>query len=264
MSDKKQVKKRIHMIYGTLLSVLIVATGIALMVSCVQIYKSGRMPFTRESVKQAFDKIAVLVYACLGGIALGAVLSLICPLDGAKLTGGMEAKRALAKQYTRINPLALSLDARHALKKESRHRVVLRCVLALICAVTLVPLALYLCDSSHFTADLNGSILAAVYMALPFVLIGGTATLCEIALENASIARESEQVKAIIAAGTAPGWNNKCRYTESRAQKFGVWAVRIIVLVVGIAFVVMGIENGGMRDVLGKAIKICTECIGLG
>ncbi len=264
MSDKKQAKKWIHTIYGMLLSVLILATAIALMVSCVQIYKSGRMPFTRESVKQAFDKIAVLLYACLGGIAVGALLSLIYPLDGAKLTGGMEAKRALAKQYTRINPLALPLDARRALKKESRHRAVLRCVLVLICAVTLIPLLIYLFDLSHFTQDLNGSVLAAAYMALPFVLIGGAATLCEIALENASVKRESEQVKEIITAGIAPGWNNKYRYTEGRAKRVGVWAVRIVVLAVGIAFVVMGIENGGMRDVLGKAIKICTECIGLG
>jgi hypothetical protein len=29
-------------------------------------------------------------------------------------------------------------------------------------------------------------------------------------------------------------------------------------------FIVLGIVNGGMADVLNKAIKICTECIGLG
>ena len=34
--------------------------------------------------------------------------------------------------------------------------------------------------------------------------------------------------------------------------------------VVGIAFVVFGIYNGGMKDVLDKAVKICTQCIGLG
>ena len=30
------------------------------------------------------------------------------------------------------------------------------------------------------------------------------------------------------------------------------------------ALIVCGIANGGMRDVLVKAINICTECIGLG
>ena len=30
------------------------------------------------------------------------------------------------------------------------------------------------------------------------------------------------------------------------------------------ALIACGIANGGMRDVLVKAINICTECIGLG
>ena len=33
---------------------------------------------------------------------------------------------------------------------------------------------------------------------------------------------------------------------------------------VGVSFVVLGIMNGGMEQVLGKAVRICTECIGLG
>ena len=40
----------------------------------------------------------------------------------------------------------------------------------------------------------------------------------------------------------------------------------IIVLsaLAAVALVVLGIFNGGMGDVLAKAVKICTECIGLG
>ncbi|MBO5295059.1 MAG: thioredoxin [Clostridia bacterium] len=40
--------------------------------------------------------------------------------------------------------------------------------------------------------------------------------------------------------------------------------VRLVILAVAVTLIVLGILNGGMRDVLGKAIKICTECIGLG
>ena len=40
--------------------------------------------------------------------------------------------------------------------------------------------------------------------------------------------------------------------------------VRTIVLAVAAVFVVIGIFNGSMSDVLIKATKICTECIGLG
>jgi hypothetical protein len=31
-----------------------------------------------------------------------------------------------------------------------------------------------------------------------------------------------------------------------------------------VAFLILGIFNGGAEDVLKKAIAICTECIGLG
>ena len=40
--------------------------------------------------------------------------------------------------------------------------------------------------------------------------------------------------------------------------------VRIGLLIVAAVFVMLGVLNGGMADVLGKAVRICTECIGLG
>lgn len=39
---------------------------------------------------------------------------------------------------------------------------------------------------------------------------------------------------------------------------------RLVLLGAAIALVVLGAMNGGARDVLVKAVNICTECIGLG
>ena len=39
---------------------------------------------------------------------------------------------------------------------------------------------------------------------------------------------------------------------------------RCFLLAAAIALIALGVLNGGMRDVLVKAINICTECIGLG
>ena len=41
-------------------------------------------------------------------------------------------------------------------------------------------------------------------------------------------------------------------------------SVRLILFALAAAFLALGVLNGGMRDVLAKAINICTECIGLG
>ena len=40
--------------------------------------------------------------------------------------------------------------------------------------------------------------------------------------------------------------------------------LRCTVLAIALVFILLGIGNKGFLDVLGKAIRICTECIGLG
>ena len=40
--------------------------------------------------------------------------------------------------------------------------------------------------------------------------------------------------------------------------------VRRVLMAAAVLFIVLGIFNGSMKDVLIKAIKICTECVGLG
>ncbi len=40
--------------------------------------------------------------------------------------------------------------------------------------------------------------------------------------------------------------------------------VRCLLLLAAAGLIALGVLNGGMRDVLIKAINICTECIGLG
>ncbi|MBP3912854.1 MAG: hypothetical protein J6D14_00395 [Lachnospiraceae bacterium] len=53
------------------------------------------------------------------------------------------------------------------------------------------------------------------------------------------------------------------QHTSPEAAKRRI-LVRRILLAAAIVFVVLGMFNGSMKDVLVKAIKICSECIGLG
>ncbi len=41
-------------------------------------------------------------------------------------------------------------------------------------------------------------------------------------------------------------------------------AVQAVLVVAAVALIVAGVLNGSARDVLYKAITICTECVGLG
>lgn len=49
---------------------------------------------------------------------------------------------------------------------------------------------------------------------------------------------------------------------ENRAP--GGKTVRTVLLVAAVVLIVAGAFNGSARDVFGKAVKICTECVGLG
>lgn len=40
--------------------------------------------------------------------------------------------------------------------------------------------------------------------------------------------------------------------------------IRCFLLITALLFILLGVMNGGLYDVLVKAINICTECIGLG
>lgn len=44
----------------------------------------------------------------------------------------------------------------------------------------------------------------------------------------------------------------------------GKTLLRLALYAAALALLVLGALNGGARDVLYKAVKICTECIGLG
>ena len=40
--------------------------------------------------------------------------------------------------------------------------------------------------------------------------------------------------------------------------------IRIALYLVAALFLYLGVTNGGMRDVMAKAVRICMECIGIG
>ena len=49
----------------------------------------------------------------------------------------------------------------------------------------------------------------------------------------------------------------------SRPRKFSK-TLQILLLIAAVGFIVAGVFNGSARDVLYKAVNICTECVGLG
>lgn len=259
-----ETRKKIYLAYGLLLSVLIVAAAVCLMVSCVMIYRSGAHPFTRESIADQFSHIALPVYVCLGGLVGGCILTLALPLESPKVKSITEPKKTIERWMTRVDTAACDPAILGKMKKEQTLRRVLFWVAVAFSVILAMPSLLYLTNLSNFeVATLTDDVIAAMTVVLPSVVVGLAAWVAVTLLHHASYAREAVLAKQAVQ--TAPAVPKKEKTTEdsTRADKV-VWILRGVVLLMAVVFVVLGIANGGMTDVLEKAIKICTECIGLG
>lgn len=267
MSSK--TKGRIHLVYGICLSVLLVAVGVCFALSCISIYGSGPSPFTRESIAAHFDRIAIPVYICIAGVLGGIVLSLALPLEGGRVKSRRDAEVALDKLTARLD---LSVCAPHTSVSIRRERVLRRVtaiVAGVLTVVALVPALVWCVNPTHFSIEnLNGDIKAAAALILPCAAVALGVWVVAVLLRGASVARETAAVKAALASSRekAAAHDEKAKPDKRKltSDPRFVWGVRGVVLIVGVVFIVLGVLNGGMADVLGKAIRICTECIGLG
>ena len=99
-----------------------------------------------------------------------------------------------------------------------------------------------------------------------FIAISGALPQMEEVENNAMLIVGCLALGALIGVyGKAKRPSGKVRPCPPRKQMDKpIKIARISVFVLGVLFIVLGMMNGGARDVLIKAINICTECIGLG
>ena len=126
----------------------------------------------------------------------------------------------------------------------------------------MIPVIAWLADPAHFPIDdLEGMFAGLLRGVLPWTALGLGALALASALAERSARRE------VGAAGV--------RLKEERARGIRpepaaakpvprTGAIRAILVLAALALIVAGLFNGSARDVLYKAINICTECIGLG
>lgn len=258
-TQKQQLMKakKLHLIYGWVVTALLIAVGIALIASCLSIYHSGDRPYSPTSIAQQFQKISLLVYISLAAVLGGIVLRLALPAEAArpKATPSpwMQLTRQQAKAGSLTSPFAESAAKEQALRKRIK-----RIALAAYIILMIYPLR-YLLDSSNFTVEnLNSDIVKALAMALlPAVLGLCGCFICRHFCDK-SLLREVTVWKDAIAAGA---------YTtqaQGSSKNIKVNTIRTVILVLAAGLIIAGIFNGSAADVLLKAIAICTECIGLG
>ena len=259
MSDS--TKKKIRLISAILLSVMLIVTGVLLMVACVNIYNIGTRPFTIPNISAEFSKISAFVWITVGCILVCGVLSLVFPEENKRPRALIEKKVTLARLLRRVNLDATCEETRAKFAAEKKLCKYLRIATILLCVAAAIPAVIYLLDFSHFGEDYNQSVIMACAWILPCTFVSMGIYLIYNHLQNASIERQITLAKAAMAESknfTTPVAK------EIKEDNKIVNIIRIAIAVIAVAFLIAGIVNGGMADVLSKAINICTECIGLG
>lgn len=270
------VKNNVRWIYKILLSALTVAVGIAFIVQILSIYKSApQNPYTTEKIQAHFKEIAPLFWAWIVLIALGVVLFAVFPEQKEKPKAYIELQTTLCKIESRL-PVTSDLSE---VKKQRVFRLILGCVCLVLCLVSsAVSLSILLYTS--YTPTFKGDFFAAhggaadrLLCIMPWTVAAFLSAVVVSVLFNLSRKKESILLKAELVK-TAKDKGEKRKILSIRQKiydKFPILesdklllGVHIGLGVVGVAFVALGIANGGMADVLAKAIEICTQCIGLG
>ncbi len=267
--------KIINAVYACLTSLMILAVAALLIWSAWDIYDSGaNRPYTQQSIGAHFAAIAPAVYACLIIIFGGILVHLFLPCDTDKLKGSISCKARHSIMMKKLYSKGCSESVHRKLGKALRVRQVLVLIGILLYIAGAVLSLMYVTDKSNFPVDdpntevLHGAIAICVCMAIPFVYsivltyLNSALLTNEIKLIKQELSASSQDSSPITKApmGLLDTLTEKTSDHEAKL----ILAVRCIAIVGGITLTVLGIVNGGISDVLGKAIKICTECIGLG
>ena len=108
-----------------------------------------------------------------------------------------------------------------------------------------------------FTREVVAARLAEILPFLAgYILLVGAALVIQAVLRNGRAAAPGRNRPR------GNNWQVPAYADENSGTPVRAW--RIALAAAAVAFIVLGVMNGGLWDVLVKAVNICTECIGLG
>ncbi|MBQ2242520.1 MAG: hypothetical protein II319_10295 [Clostridia bacterium] len=253
MNEKKL--RLIHTVCGCVISAALIVAAVCLIVSAYTIYNLGDSPYTPESIGAEYDKIAVSLWVAISAVFAGIILNIALPMPKSKT-------KAIKDPFIKLRILQkkLSADCNHTgIARERQTRKIARIVCALLCTGAFIPAIAVLCDYDSFTVDnLTPALLRVVGMLALGAIISGVLLFVLSVIERRSAAREIEWTKLAISSA------DKSDKKAIKKSERNVKITRLVLVGIACALIVIGLTQDGFYDVLQKAIRICTECIGLG
>lgn len=256
--------KNIKLIYGIIMSLLLVVVGVSLIVSCVGIYKMGGSPFSRESVAEAFSKICIPVYIALAWLFVGVILMIIFPDDIIKPKAQKDLGTTYAKLAVKVD--FSSDEARVSdLKTAEKTRRIIKIAaiaLAVICVIVSCVITTVIVMNNSIQ-EANKTVTKCALIALPLMIVALGGGIASRFMIDASYEKSISTVKSMMVDKVAIQSGKKEASCDNKNERILLF-VKLGIIVIGVALLVVGIFGDGIKGTLEKAIRICTECIGLG
>ena len=243
-------------------SLLCVALVVMLAVSAVGIYRDGiaekqesplAWVYTRDKAAAAL-KPALPVFLLAVGVTVACAVLNVRDENENKPVKDIELNRDLMRMR-----VAQPSDA---MKKEQATQKKLLYGGWCGFGLCMVPVLIYMTNGDHFpNGDLEQVMGQFAIHVFPWIILGLACLIVSAILQGRSIRREYDAIMARIKEEKAAGIKAE---PKAAAPARNLNGLRIAILVLAVVFIVAGIFNGSMTAVVNKAIRICTECVGLG
>ena len=269
--------RKIRLGYGIVLSIFTGVLAILFIIGVTGIYDGGAGKFSREIVAQHLKPLMIVMIVWILAIIGGYVLSVIFPVAQKQKKGTPSPLSAVKRLKNKI-PQGQSEEFLAEAKRYRRMQII-KIVIWSVCAafalVGAIMIIVYLATPANMSlaGDIapNTVIVRMVRFVLPWVAASMLLFIGATLYERFTAKKELEQIKKLIVLGKgAPAAEQSALIAKRDAvlKVAGSWqvklALRCALFAIAVVFIVIGALDGGFVDTMEKAIKICTECIGLG
>ncbi|MCH5154939.1 MAG: hypothetical protein J1F71_06985 [Clostridiales bacterium] len=282
--------EKFRLLYSIFLGLFTVAVGIAIICVAADIYYSGKdtgVIYTREIVSEKLLSLAIPLIFLIAAIIFGAIFPLYRVKAKRQPEETLKRLKNKIPQAGEKNEYSLALSA---YKKAATARIVSWLVALTVALVAAIVTLCYLVNTANFVGEeITEEIFAMMRYILPWFAVSFAAAISATLVCGVFANLEVSTAKIMIITGDkdsgtkspelavitktkamlskpAFAWIGKSVAAVKSAwnKPTFIWAVRGALFAIAVVFIVLGIVNGGAKDVLIKAINICTECIGLG
>ncbi len=264
-----ETKKRIHLIYGIVLSIVAVIAGVCFILSALHIYRTGlatsEQAYTVQTISAAFSKISIPVYLCLALVIGGWILNIVLPLEKSKPKAERNQMLVLQRLQARTDLAACPEDLRNAIAMQENARKTHWLISSVLLTAAAALFLSYACNGNNWAsveeaAHINTCMVRAAFallicLAIPFIYIVFTVFFCRSSL--------NKQIELMRQASTVAPFKGEKQPVAVRSGMI-IDITRYAILAISLGLIIWGACNEGTLDVLAKAAAICTECVGLG